>query len=368
MSTAAAQPRPGSDLARNFLALLFLALLIASVFWILRPFLGALLWAATIVVATWPLREGLARRLGDRPRLAVGLLAVGLLLVFMVPLFLTIGTLVSHSDEITAKAKAILAGGIPVAPTWLERLPAVGTPIAAAWNAIAASPLADLTAQVTPYLGDVATWFAGQVGGLGRLLMQFLLTVVISGVLWSSGEVWAAGLKRFAHRLGGAAGEGVVRLAGQAVRAVALGVVVTAIVQSVLAGIGLGLAGIPLAMVLTVVMFLLAIAQLGPLPILLPSVGWLFYQGSTGWGIFLLVWSLVVGTMDNFLRPVLIRRGADLPLLLVFAGVLGGLMSFGLVGLFIGPVVLAVAHTLWNAWVGEAPAAQPPTGETPASA
>lgn len=363
MSTATAAPRPGSDLARNFLALLFLALLLASVGWILRPFLGALLWATTIVVATWPMREGLARRLGERPRLATTLLTVGLLLVFMVPLFITIGTLVSHADEITAKAKALLAGGFPAAPAWLERLPAVGSPIAAAWNALAASPLADLGSQLTPYLGDVASWFAGQVGGLGRLLVQFLLTVVVAGVLWSSGEVWAAGLMRFAQRLGGAAGEGVVRLAGQAVRAVALGVVVTAIVQSVLAGIGLAIAGIPLAMVLTVVMFLLAIAQLGPLPILLPAVGWLFFQGSTGWGIFLLVWSLVVGTMDNFLRPVLIRRGADLPLLLVFAGVLGGLMSFGLVGLFIGPVVLAVAHTLWNAWIAEPPAEAAPASD-----
>lgn len=351
---------PDTDLPRHLLTVLFLVLLLGSVFWILRPFLAALLWAATIVVASWPIRALLVRWLGGRPKWAVALLATGLLLVFMVPLFLTVGSLVGHADEIAATAKRIADAGIPPAPLWLERLPLVGTSIAKAWNVVAGSPIADLANRLTPYLGDVASWFAGQVGSLGRLLVQFLLTVVVAAVLWSSGEAWAAALLRFARTLGGDKGGEVVHLAGQAVRAVALGVVVTAIVQSVLAGIGLAVAGIPFAMVLTVVMFLLAIAQLGPLPILLPAVGWLFLHEATGWGTFLLVWSLVVGTMDNYLRPMLIRRGADLPLLLVFAGVIGGLMSFGLVGLFIGPVVLAVARVLLVAWMAETPAAPAP--------
>jgi len=142
-------------------------------------------------------------------------------------------------------------------------------------------------------------------------------------------------------------------LAGQAVRGVALGVVVTALAQSVLGGVGLAVAGIPFAAVLTAVMFMLAIAQIGPLLVLIPSVVWLYWSNSTGWGTFLLVWTLVVGTMDNFLRPILIKKGADLPLLLIFAGVVGGLIAFGLIGIFVGPVVLAVAHKLLSAWVDE---------------
>jgi predicted PurR-regulated permease PerM len=137
------------------------------------------------------------------------------------------------------------------------------------------------------------------------------------------------------------------------VRGVALGVVVTALAQSVLGGIGLAVAGVPFAAVLTAVMFMLAIAQIGPLLVLGPSVAWLYWSGSTGWGTFLLLWTLVVGTMDNFLRPILIKKGADLPLLLIFAGVVGGLIAFGLIGIFVGPVVLAVAHTLLSAWVDE---------------
>jgi predicted PurR-regulated permease PerM len=144
-----------------------------------------------------------------------------------------------------------------------------------------------------------------------------------------------------------------VRLAGQAIRGVALGVVVTAVVQSALGGIGLAIAGVPFAAVLTAVMFMLALAQIGPAPVLLGALAWLWWQDSTGWFIALLIWSIAVGSLDNVLRPILIKRGADLPLLLIFAGVIGGLFGFGLLGLFVGPVLLAVAYTLLDAWVAE---------------
>jgi predicted PurR-regulated permease PerM len=142
-------------------------------------------------------------------------------------------------------------------------------------------------------------------------------------------------------------------LAGQAVRGVALGVVVTALAQSVLGGVGLAIARIPFAGILMALMFMLAIAQVGPMPVLIPAIVWLYWSAGPGWGTFLLLWTLVVGTMDNFLRPVLIKKGADLPLLLIFAGVVGGLIAFGLIGIFVGPVVLAIAHTLLTAWMDE---------------
>jgi predicted PurR-regulated permease PerM len=148
----------------------------------------------------------------------------------------------------------------------------------------------------------------------------------------------------------------VTVLAGKAIRGVALGVGLTALAQSVLGGIGLAVAGVPAATVLTAVMLLLCIAQLGPGLVLIPAVIWLFWSGETLWGSLLLIWTVIVGTMDNFLRPILIRKGADLPLLLIFAGVIGGLLAFGIIGLFIGPVVLAVTYTLLGAWVADTPA------------
>jgi predicted PurR-regulated permease PerM len=194
------------------------------------------------------------------------------------------------------------------------------------------------------------------------LLLQLLLTVIIAAILYAGGEAAAEAALRFARRLAGPHGERVALLAAQAVRAVALGVVVTALVQSTLGGIGLAIVGIPFPVVLAVVMFVLAVAQVGVGPVLIPAIGWLYWTGETGWGTFLLVWTIPVFLLDNFLRPMLIRRGADLPLLLIFAGVIGGLIAFGIIGLFIGPVLLAVSYTLLAAWVAAgADGADPPS-------
>ena len=142
-----------------------------------------------------------------------------------------------------------------------------------------------------------------------------------------------------------------VRLAGQAILSVALGVVVTAVAQSVVAGIGLAVAGVPFATVLTALIFVLCLIQVGPGLVLIPAVVWMYYSGDTLWASVLLAFAIVAGTMDKFLRPVLIRRGADLPMLFILAGVIGGLIAFGVLGIFIGPTVLAVTYTLLNAWM-----------------
>ena len=189
------------------------------------------------------------------------------------------------------------------------------------------------------------------MGSVGGLFLQFLLTVVVTALFYASGESAAEEVRRFAERLAGAEGDAAVRLAAQAIRAVALGVVGTALVQSILGGLGLLVAGIPFAAIWTAVMFMLALAQLGAVLVLLPSVAWLYWSGHSGSGTFLLVWMVVVAPLDNILRPLLIKRGANLSFPLVFSGVVGGLVAFGLVGIFIGPVVLAVSSTLLSAWI-----------------
>src|SRR4051812_40837594 len=288
-----------ADLPRVVFGVLFIGLLLATVFWVLQPFLGSILWAAMIVVATWPVLRWLERMLGGRRGLAATALTLSLLLVFVVPFFMAIATLLGNTERITVWARGVFAAGVPPAPAWGAGVPMVGAQVTATWNRLAASPLADLAALLTPYLGNVTIWFGAQVGSLGRLLAQFLFTVALSAVFWSSGENWADALVRFATRLlGREHGEAVVRLAGQAVRGVALGVVGTALAQSVLAGIGLAIAGIPAVALLTVVMFLMGIAQIGPLPVLVSAVAWLYYADGSGAGTFLLVWTLVVGTMD----------------------------------------------------------------------
>ena len=182
---------------------------------------------------------------------------------------------------------------------------------------------------------------------------EILLTLIVSGIFYFTGDSVARGVLAFARRLAGPRGEEVAILAARSVRSVALGVVVTAIVQSTLGGIGLVISGVPFPVLLTVIMSTLCLAQLGPALVLIPSTIWLFWSGHTVSGIFMCVWTVFVGVIDNFLRPVLIRKSGDLPLLLIFAGVLGGILALGIIGIFIGPVVLAVTYTLLVAWIKE---------------
>jgi predicted PurR-regulated permease PerM len=274
-----------------------------------------------------------------------------LLLLFVVPLTLAIVALVQNADEIAAAAKQLSKLRMPTPPEWIASLPLVGAKIRVFWEEAAAAGADGLWVKVQPYVVQVVRWLASEVGTVGFLVVQGALVVVLASLMYAQGDTAAAMLVRVGRRLGGEPGGAAVVLAGQAIRSVALGVGVTAIVQSALGGIGLAIAGVPYAGVLAVVMFMFCIAQLGPVLVMLPAVIWLFWSGDNGWGSFLLVVTVVVGTLDNVLRPMLIRMGADLPLLLIFAGVIGGLLAFGLVGIFIGPVVLAVAYTLLNAWV-----------------
>jgi len=341
------------ELTRTTLAVLFIGGLIFSSFWIIRPFLAPLIWATMIVVATWPLMCRVQQRLLNSRVLAVTFMMLALLLVFVVPLTLAIATIVEHADEIVIWGKELTGFRLPPPPDWLGSLPLVGGRVVAAWETVAAQGAKELAAQAEPYVGLATRWFLSEVGSFGVVFAQFLLTVILAGVLYSGGEAWARWMRQFGRRLAPVRGDHVVVLAGQAIRGVAMGVVITALAQSILGGIGLAIAGVPFATVLTAVMFMFCIAQLGPVLVLLPAVGWLYWSDMTGWATFLLIWTLIVGTIDNVLRPFLIKQGADLPLLLIFAGVIGGLLSFGLVGIFVGPVVLAVAFTLIDAWVDE---------------
>jgi predicted PurR-regulated permease PerM len=341
------------EVTRTTLAVLSIGGLIAASFWIMRPFLVALIWATMVVVATWPMLISLQRRLGGRRAPAIAVMIIVMLLVFVLPFWVAISTLAEYSDEVGAWTRSLQQATIPPPPAFVDRVPVVGPKVAAAWRDTASEGWGPLTAKLRPYVVQVLQWLAGQAGTVGMLMVEFLLTIIICAVLYANGESAATGLRRFGHRLAGARGEQSIQLAGQAIRGVALGVVVTALVQSLLGGLGLAVAGVPFASVLTVVMLMLCLAQIGPVLVLVPAVVWTFWTGDTVWGTALLIWSVFVGTLDNVLRPILIKKGADLPLLLIFAGVIGGLVSFGLLGVFVGPVVLAVTYKLLESWVIE---------------
>jgi predicted PurR-regulated permease PerM len=358
------EPDLRRDLTRTVLAVLIIGGLIAASLWIVRPFLAATIWATMIAVTTWPVLRTLQTRLWGKRWLAATVMTAALLLIFVIPLSAAIGTIVANASEIVDWANRFSDVKLPRPPEFVEKIPIVGEKTANLWREYADKGPEELAEIVRPYASRVASWFVAEVGNFGLVTLQFLLTVVISAILYMTGEDAGRWIRRFGRRLAGERGDQVVRLAGQAIRGVALGVVVTAFVQSVLGGIGLAIAGVPFAAVLTAVMFMLALAQIGAVPVLLGAAAWLWWKGDTGWFAALLVWTIVVGSLDNILRPVLIKKGADLPLLLIFAGVIGGLFAFGLLGLFVGPVLLAVAYTLLDAWVAETPEAE----VTPATA
>ena len=353
------------DLTRTLLATLFILGLIFACVRILRPFFVPAVWAAMFAVTTWPLMLSLQRRLGGHRSLAVLVMTLVLLLAIALPVTLAIGTLASHADAIVEQVRSLTNSRLPALPDWLTSLPYVGVRLAALWQQWVGAGWEGLIARLQPYTGEATRWLLSRAGNVGFLALEFLLTIVLAAVMYAKGEVAVDGLTRFARRLAGEQGVQTLVLATKAIRGVALGVGVTALVQSLLGGLGLSIVGIPFAGLLTALMFVLCVAQIGPSPVLVSAVVWVFATQGFGWGMFLAVWALVVSTMDNVLRPWLILRGgAEMPLLLVFAGVIGGLLAFGIVGIFVGPVVLAVAYTLLQAWVDR----EPPPAETPRQA
>ncbi len=349
------------DVTHTTLLVLFTALLIAATFWILSPFLVPILWASVIAIAMWPLLLRLEVFLGGRRGLATTIMTVTILLAVFVPITLAVFTIVRNAQGITADVRSLNSIALPAPPGWIERVPIAGERVATEWTRFAAMGPDERSATLMPYLQTALRWFAVKAGSLGGLLLQFILTTIIAAIFFAKGDTVREGILRFARRLAGRRGYDVAILAARSIRGVVLGVVLTALIQVAIGAAGLLIAGIPAPGLLSAMMLVLCLCQLGPLLVLVPAVIWVYWSGSAVVGTILLLIGLVAGTIDNFIRPVLIKRGADLPLLLIFAGVIGGLIAFGIIGLFVGPVILAVTYTLLSAWVAEG-------GESPQSA
>lgn len=215
-----------AEIGRITLSVLFIGCLIASSLWILSPFLGAFIWATMIVVATWPLLRRVESIFGGRRTPAVAVMSLGLLAILIVPLGVALQAILGHADEIVALLERLPEMQLPAAPEWLGKVPLAGERAQAAWNQLAAEGFADLMVQAQPYFRSIGAWLAQHAGSFALLLVQFLLIVILSAVLYAGGESWAAWIRGFARRLADEQGDRMVVLAGQAIRGVALGVVV----------------------------------------------------------------------------------------------------------------------------------------------
>jgi predicted PurR-regulated permease PerM len=280
-------------------------------------------------------------------------LLIGVIVV--APFALAASVLLDAAVEGLDLVRTVTSKGLPPPPAWLAGFPLVGARLTARWQELSAGGAEAAMEALRPYVRSTASWAMSVTGGFAMMFVHFLLTLIIVAILYANGEGAARGILMFAWRIGRERAENSVRLAGQAVRGVALGVVLTALIQSAIAGIGLLLAGVPRAGLLIAMVFALGVAQLGPLPVLVPVIIWLFAADHPTMGSVMIVFTLVAAISDNFLKPILIRRGVELPFLLIIPGVIGGMLGFGVIGLFIGPVVLAVTYTLLVEWVRNDP-------------
>ena len=280
---------PARDLTRTILASLFIVALLVCTVWIVLPFLPAFLWASTIVITTWPLLLRIQAWSGRGRGLATTVMTLGLLLIVLIPLSVSIGVVISNVNTVVASLESVTNATVPPPPEWVGRIPVQGPAIRAKWQALSEQGPAALSGKLAPYVAGFLAWFAGKIGSMGAMLLQVLLTVIISAVLYATGETAARGVRRFAVRLAGEQGERAVMLAGGTIRSVAKGIVVTAIIQSAIAGVGFWISSVPAAGLFTAVAFLFCLAQIGPILVMAPVVVWKFYSGDSGSGFVLLV-------------------------------------------------------------------------------
>jgi predicted PurR-regulated permease PerM len=327
---------------------------------VLRPFVPAILWAGILTFTTWPLYEWLRHHLrlgrGGTAALMVATVAV----VVVLPLALAVPSGADDAKELQNVIQNALAGGLPPAPSWLSKVPLVGTTIEGLWNTWAA----DITAMVAffkPYFGIVAEFSLTLLLGLANGVLLFLLALLIAFFFYAWGDELARTLSALLGRIAGARAPRLIEVTGATVRGVVYGILGTAIVQGILTSFGLWAAGVPRPWLLGIVAGALSVLPVGAPLVWIPASLWLLAEGH-GWrGVLLLAYGLLfISGSDNVIRPYFIARGAQLPFLLTMLGVLGGALAFGLLGVFVGPVLLGVGMTLVTEWAHAPPAEAKP--------
>lgn len=334
------------------LALLLVLLLIAATFRVLLPFAGVLTYATIIATATSGLFDRMADLLNGRRRLAAvlfGAIAVTITVVPLIYLSSTIAELVRVAERWLSAASN---EGIPNLPEWIAGLPLLGKKAAAAWQELQRDGL-DVLQQYQPQLAAAGRWLLDRSLGVAGAVIEIFLGVVLAAMIHTSRSRILRLASEISVRLAGPDGPKLLDAAGRAIRGVAIGVIGAALLEGVLAWLGFAIAGVPGAIALAAVTFFFAVIQLGPFPVWLPVTIWLGFQGEIGWAIFTAVWGVVLLMgVDNIVKPMLIARSGQLPLLVLFVGVIGGLVAWGFTGMFIGATTLAILWTVLQTWLG----------------
>ncbi len=328
-------------------------LLAAWCFQIVQPFIVPVVWAIIIATATYPAYRWLEGRLGGRRGIAATLFTLIMMFILITPTLMLAETLVKGSSLLSA----YLEGGtlsIPPPPGGIADWPLIGEPLAGFWN-LASENLGAALQQISPQLKAFGGWLLKAAAGAGLGILIFVVAIIIAGVLLANAEVGHRAAYAIATRLAGERGADFADLAEATVRSVAQGILGVALIQSLLAGIGFLAVGVPGAGLWALLCLLFAVVQIGIGLVALPIVIYVFYTADTLIAILFLVWMTPVTLLDNILKPLLLGRGVNVPTVVIFVGAIGGFLTSGIIGLFVGSVILALGYKLFVAWLDQEP-------------
>ncbi|OCG03058.1 AI-2E family transporter YdiK [Gilliamella sp. wkB112] len=340
------------DLLKLILNLLLIGLLIVITYRVVEVFIFGFFWAVMVVIATWPLMIKIQQKLFNKRWLSLLVMALILAFVCVIPFILIISSVAQNGHYLIEWARTLSHRELPTLD-WLNSIPMFGSELHQKWLDLIHTDGSDLVDTIQPYIGSMIGWLLEQATNISIFIFHAGVMIVFSLLLFLKGERITRDVYLFANRLSKQYGADTVTLAGQSIRAVALGVVVTAITLALIGGISFVLTKMPFPGILTLVLFICCVAQIGPVIVMLGCIVWQFWDGHTLSGIILIIVAIILTTLDSVMRAYLIKKGADLPFLLILFGVIGGVLSFGLMGLFIGPVVLALAYKLFQKWINE---------------
>lgn len=349
------------QIIERYARIVAVALLVAGCLLVLKPFIVGIIFAAIVCVCTWPLYQRILRKCRNRPTLASLIMTLGMILVVVVPFAMLAASLANNVPTLIDAGKQMLSGGPPAPPAWVKTVPLVGEQADAYWHRLTENR--DELRTLGQKLAEPAKNFLiTTVQVFGEGILQLTLVVFVCFFLYRDGDRLAGAVRATADKLAGGMGGRLVAIVNGTVVGVMFGMIGTAAAQALLALIGFLIAGVPAAFMLAAAVFFLSMVPVGPPLIWGGAAAWLYYGGETGWAIFMVLWgALVVSSVDNFLKPILISRGSNMSLALVFLGVLGGVLAFGFIGIFLGPTLLAVGVTLLKQWTQVAPAAGAPS-------
>jgi len=328
--------------------LMLLAIGCALVLW---PFLSAILWAAVICFSTWPIYRRCERAVGGYRAAAAAAMTMLVLIAVVAPLAFLVTALADDITKLIEAVTRVVEQGPSAPPDWVKGLPFVGESLAAYWDNFTHDAPA-FTVELKKLTGPVADIALAGGAAFGTGLLELALSIFITFFLFLHGRRLISFMRQIGERVAGPRAKRLITVIGMTVKGVVYGLIGTALAQGLLAGIGFWIAGVPQSLLLGCLTFALSFVPGAPPFVWGPVALWLLIQGSVGWGIFIAIWGLLlVSGIDNFLRPYLLNQNTNLPVLLGLFGLIGGVLAFGLVGLFLGPTLLAVAYNLFLEWV-----------------